>query len=148
MVVNFRGRLELLHFLDGDDVLEDAGVLFQVRGFGHAAGHHGVCAVGEDDGVDVWGRAQFLAGAGDVGEDAEGVVGFEEGLQFGFGEFEGVFREGVFEGLDCYEGEVAVLACGGVRFCLEQCFVFGIISLAHAVQTPGIFQLVFTPCCG
>jgi hypothetical protein len=113
MIVNFGRGFEFLHFLDGDDVFEDAGVLFQVRGFGHAAGHHGVCAVGEDDGVDVWGRAQFLAGAGDVREDAEGVVGFEQGLQFGLGELEGVFREGVFEGLDCYEGEVAVLACGG-----------------------------------
>ena len=112
MVINLRGRFELLHFLDGDDVFEDVGVLFQVRRLGHAAGHHGVCAVGEDDGVDVRGRAQLLARAGDVREDAEGVVGFEQGLQFGLRELEGVFREGVFEGLDCYEGEVSVLACG------------------------------------
>jgi len=117
VVVNFGRGFEFLDFLDGDDVLEDVGVLFQVRGLGHAAGHHGVCAVGEDDGVDVRGRAQLLAGAGDVGEDAEGVVGFEEGLQFGLRELEGVFGEGVFEGLDCYEGEVAVLACWWWKMC-------------------------------
>jgi hypothetical protein len=110
MVIDFGRGLEFLDFLDGDDVFEDVGVLLQVGRLGHAAIDHSVCAVGEDDGVDVRGRAQLLARAGDVGEDAEGVVGFEEGLEFGLGELEGVFGEGVFEGLDGYEGEVFVLA--------------------------------------
>jgi hypothetical protein len=158
VVVDFRGGFEFFYFLDGDDVFEDVGVRFEVRGFGHAAADHGVCAVGEDDGVDVWGRAQLLARAGDVGEDAEGVVGFEQGLEFGLGELEGGFGEGVFEGLDGYEGEVSVLAClwwekKVLVFIIEMgllmsCYFLWVDLLTHAVQTPGVFQLVFTPCHG
>jgi hypothetical protein len=85
-------------------------VVFEGGGFGDAVGDHGVGAVGEDDGVDVGRRAQFFAGFGDVREDGEGVVGGEEGLQVGGGEGEGVFGEGVFEGLEGYVGEVFVLA--------------------------------------
>jgi hypothetical protein len=31
---------------------------------------------------------------------------------------------------------------------LRRYFSSELVLLAHAVQTPGVFQLVFTPCCG
>ena len=111
MPIDLKRRLILLDLLDRDDVFEHVRVVFQVGGLRDAGGDHGGGAVGEDDRVDVRGRAQLLARFGDVREDAEGVVGLEEGLQVGFGEGEGVFGEGVFEGLQGYVGEVFVLAC-------------------------------------
>lgn len=129
MMVNLRRRLESLHLLHGNNVLENASVLFQVGRFGDAAADHGVGAVGEDDGVDVRGRAQLLTRAGHVREDGEAVVGLEQGLQLGLGQLEGVFRQGVFQRLDGYVGEVFVLACSwggreGVRFRLLITFLF------------------------
>lgn len=110
MTVHLKRRLELLDLLHSDNVLEDIRMVFQIWGLGDAVGDHCRCAVGEDDGVDVGRRAQFLARSGDVWEDAEGVVGFEHVLQVFFREREGAFGEGVFEGLDCYVGKVFVLA--------------------------------------
>ena len=77
MTVHLKRRLELLDLLHRDNVLEHIRVVFQIWGLGDAVGDHCGRAVGEDDGVDVGRRAQFLARFGDVREDAEGVVGFE-----------------------------------------------------------------------
>lgn len=63
--------------------------------------------------MDVWRRAQLLARPRDIWENAEGVVGFENCLEVVFGEGKSVLGEGVFEGLDCYVGEVFILTWGG-----------------------------------
>ena len=112
MTVHFERRLILLDLFHRDNVSEDVRVVFQVRGLGDAVGDHRGRTVGEDDGVDVGGRAQLLARFGDVREDAEGVVGFEHVLQVFFGERQRAFSEGVLEGLDRDVEEVFVLACG------------------------------------
>lgn len=113
MPIHLERRLELLDLFHCDNILEHVRVVFEVWRSGDAVGDHARCAVGENDRVDVGRRTQFLARFGDVWEDAEGVVGFEQGLEVFFREREGVFGEGVFEGLDCYVGEVFVLACVG-----------------------------------
>lgn len=95
--VRLTRRLVLPDLVNRDDVPEDVGLVFEVRRARDAVGDHFLRAVGEDDGVDIGGRAQLAAQAGDVGEDAEGVVGFQEALEVLFGEGEGVLGEGVFQ---------------------------------------------------
>lgn len=95
--VSLTRGLVLPDLINSDDVAEDVGLVLEVRRARDAVGDHFLRAVGEDDGVDVGGRAQLAAQAGDVGEDAEGVVGFKEAMEVLIGEGEGVLGEGVLQ---------------------------------------------------